>query len=167
MPPRQTPVDDLLALLTKRKLSLNAYPDSSKRSPYDHPSGADLTSLSSFTSNESSDSASSSSSSSLLDSTSIPFSRSSPSTSTHTHKPLPSLPHPHRPPIPPHAIITFLDLLDAHDADVTLQVARVKEGIKEAYTVADVYRAERGEREEWEKARREREKKETNEVGSD
>lgn len=69
--------------------------------------------------------------------------------------------------IPPQAVIQFLDLLDQLDADVASEVARVKDGIKEAHTTLDLYKDERVQREKQGREKRAREKRETKEIGSD
>jgi hypothetical protein len=62
---------------------------------------------------------------------------------TESNKPLPSLPRAML--IPPHAIISLLDLLDSLHADVASEVSRVAAHIKEAHALIDVYKTERAE----------------------
>lgn len=85
-----------------------------------------------------------------------------------SNKPLPSLPcSGSATRIPPHAIISLLDLLDEFDVDVEVHVARVKEGIKEVYEMVDDCKAERRKNLERERKLREIVKRETKEIGSD
>lgn len=171
-----TTSDDLIStLLTKRRLDY-VHPYDAKRPTYtreyvsgyhySNPYMNDSNSLSSFAYS----SASSLESTFSLDSGgSTPHAiQDSTSTNTITDKPLPCLPSDVcMLVIPPQAVIQFLDLLDQLDADVASEVARVKDGIKEAHTTLDLYKDERVQREKQGREKRAREKRETKEIGSD
>ncbi|KAL0956068.1 hypothetical protein HGRIS_002237 [Hohenbuehelia grisea] len=69
--------------------------------------------------------------------------------------------------LPSQSIIALLDLLDKFDADVSTQVARAKDNIREVTEDVKTFRHERQERLETERKRRVQEKTETKEIGSD
>lgn len=74
---------------------------------------------------------------------------------TETNKPPPLLPHAF--PIPHHAIISLLNLLDSLNADVANEVTRVTQHIKETHSLIDIYKAERAEEHKRVLSRREQE----------
>ncbi|KAK0241937.1 hypothetical protein EDD85DRAFT_820921 [Armillaria nabsnona] len=82
-------------------------------------------------------------------------------------KPLPALPLSCSPRIPPHEIISFLDLMEALDADVDIQVSRIKEHIDEVRKLVLAYKEERETRQEQTRKDRELVKSQTKEIGSD
>ncbi|PBK91329.1 hypothetical protein ARMGADRAFT_1013783 [Armillaria gallica] len=82
-------------------------------------------------------------------------------------KPLPALPLSCSPRIPPHEIISFLDLMEALDADVDIQVLRIKEHIDEARKLVLAYKEERETKQEQTRKDRELVKSQTKEIGSD
>lgn len=71
------------------------------------------------------------------------------------NKPFPLLPHAF--PIPRHAIMSLLDLLDSLNADVANEVTRVTQHINETHSLIDVYKAERAEEHKRNLSKRERE----------
>ncbi|KAF9050970.1 hypothetical protein BDZ89DRAFT_1056876 [Hymenopellis radicata] len=83
------------------------------------------------------------------------------------NKPLPDIPTASFVNIPPHAIISLLDLLDKLDADVEEQVSRVKDNIEDARQLVDTCRQERVARQERARKAREAIKRETKEIGCD
>lgn len=80
------------------------------------------------------------------------------STKSSIDKPLPTLP---KPAIPPKQIIALLDLLEKMDHDVTKEVERVRQNIKEMRAVTQAFREECKVRREQVARRRDREEKET------
>ncbi|KAJ8522704.1 hypothetical protein ONZ45_g747 [Pleurotus djamor] len=64
-------------------------------------------------------------------------------------------------------VIALLNLLDSFDADVAMQVARVKDGVKEAREAIQEYRQERQARETLKQERLKEEKLATKEIGGD
>lgn len=64
-------------------------------------------------------------------------------------------------------VIALLNMLDQFDADVAMQVARVKDSIAEAHECIGGYKQERMRRQASQEERRRKERKETKEIGSD
>ncbi|KAF4567695.1 hypothetical protein EYR40_006699 [Pleurotus pulmonarius] len=64
-------------------------------------------------------------------------------------------------------VIALLNMLDQFDADVAMQVARVKDSIAEAHECIDEYKQERLRRQTSREERWQKERKETKEIGSD
>ncbi len=64
-------------------------------------------------------------------------------------------------------VIALLNMLDQFDADVAMQVARVKDTIAEAHECIDEFKQERLRRQTSREERRQKERKETKEIGSD
>lgn len=64
-------------------------------------------------------------------------------------------------------VIALLNMLDQLDADVAMQVARVKDSITEAHDCIDEFKQERLRRQMSQEERRQKERKETKEIGSD
>lgn len=76
-------------------------------------------------------------------------------------KPLPSVP------VPPRQIISLLDLLERMDEDVTKEVQRVRENVKEARAAVREFREEREKRLVGAKQRKENERRETKGLDDD